>query len=60
MMSSNLEHRITDRLDEMDTHLAALLSSRSELPWRVEDRRQLLLALDRRLAAMAAALDDER
>ena len=58
-MSSDLEHRITDRLDEMDAHLSALLSSRSELG-RPGDRRQLLLALDRRLAAMAAALDDER
>ncbi len=57
-MSSDLEQRIMDRVDEMDTHLAALLSSRSELG-RPSDRRQLLLALDRRLAAMAAALDDE-
>ena len=57
-MSSDLERHIVDRLDEMDKHLAALLSSRSELG-RPGDRRQLLLALDRRLAAMAAALDDE-
>jgi hypothetical protein len=58
-MSSDLEHRIVDRLDEMDNHLAALLSFRGELG-RPTDRRQLLLALDRRLAAMAAAIDDER
>ena len=58
-MSSDLEQRIMNSVDEMDTHLAALLSSRSELG-RPGDRRQLLLALDRRLAAMAAALDDER
>ena len=57
-MSSDLERRIVDRADEMDTHLAALLQSRSEFG-RPGDRRQLLLALDRRLAAMAAALDDE-
>ena len=58
-MSPDLERRIADRLGEMDTHLAALLSSRDEFP-RARDRRQLLLALDRRLAAMAAALDEER
>ena len=57
-MSSDFERGIADRLDEMDTHLAALLSSSSELGRG--DHRQLLLALDRRLAAMAAALDDER
>ena len=58
-MASDLEHRIADRLDEMDDQLAALLSSQGEST-RAGDRRQLLLALDRRLAAMAAALDDER
>ena len=55
-MSSDLEHRITHQLDEIDARLAALLSSRGELG---TDGRRLLLALDRRLAAMAAAIDDE-
>jgi hypothetical protein len=56
-MSSDLDHRITHQLDEIDARLAALLSSRGE-PGS-SDSRRLLLALDRRLAAMAAAIDDE-
>jgi hypothetical protein len=56
-VSSDLDHRITHQLDEIDARLAALLSSRGELG--SGDSRRLLLALDRRLAAMAAALDDE-
>jgi hypothetical protein len=56
-MSSDLDHRITHQLDEIDARLAALLSSRDELG--SSDSRRLLLALDRRLAAMAAAIDDE-
>lgn len=58
-MGIGLDHRISDRLDEMEAHLDEILSWRGD-HGPAGDRRQLLLALDRKLAAMAAALEDEQ